>query len=159
MIVLIINIIVIFTLIILICIGFQTGIVKAIFAVAAGFFAVILAENYPYQYGINYYLIFVVSAFVIFLIGMFIVKILKFLCLSFFDKVAGAILGICLWLVVSANFLVPVLMHEVKDVKNDFMDSFTNVVREQIPVFSEYIPNFILDKKLKNSKNYILLSK
>lgn len=159
MIVLIINIIVIFTLIILICIGFQTGIVKAIFAVAAGFFAVILAENYPYQYGINYYLIFVVSAFVIFLIGMFIVKILKFLCLSFFDKVAGAILGICLWLVVSANFLVPVLMHEVKDVENDFMDSFTNVVREQIPVFSEYIPNFILDKKLKNSKNYILLSK
>ena len=155
---LIINIIVILTLIFLICIGFQAGIVRAVFAVAAGFFAVILAENYPYQYGINYYLIFAVSAFAIFLVGMFVFKILKFLCLSFFDKIAGAVLGVCLWFIISANFLVPVITHEVENVENNFMDSCTNIIRKQVPFFSEYIPNFILDKRLKNSQNYILLS-
>ncbi len=159
MITLVINIIVIFALILLICIGFQTGIVRAVFAVAAGFFAVILAENYPYQYGINYYLIFAVSAFAIFLIGVFVFKILKFLCLSFFDKIAGAVLGVCLWFIISANFLVPVITHEVENAENNFMDSCTNVIRKQVPFFSEYIPNFILDKRLKNSQNYILLSK
>ena len=64
---LIINIIVIFVLFLLLYISFQAGIVRTLFAVSAGFFAVILAENYPYQYGINYYLIFVITALVIFL--------------------------------------------------------------------------------------------
>ena len=155
---LIVNIIAIFLLILLVYISFQAGIIRTLFAVAAGFFAVILAENYPYQYGINYYLIFFVSAFGIFLVGIFVFKILKFLCLSFFDKIAGAVLGLCLWFIISANFLVPVLTHEIKNTENNVMNSFTNVIRKQIPVFDEYIPNFILDKRLKNSQNYILLS-
>ena len=157
--IIIINIIVILTLLFFIYVSFQTGIVRAAFAVTAGFIAVLLAENYPYQYGINYYLIFIVSAFVVFLIGMFVAKILKFLCLSIFDKLAGAILGICLWFVVCAVFLIPVLTHGIEDVNNDFTDIFTNITKKQLPLFDEYIPNFIFDKKFKNSDKNMSLSK
>ncbi|MFA6913849.1 MAG: hypothetical protein WCQ83_01455, partial [Endomicrobiia bacterium] len=81
-----IDIIVIVLLFILLYIGFSVGIIKSCFAVSAGFFSILLAESYPYQIGINYYLIFIAAAIGIFLVGLLIFKIFKFLYLSIFDK-------------------------------------------------------------------------
>ena len=100
---------IILLLLFLLYIGYYAGIIKSFFAVVSGFFAIILAENYPYQVGINYYFVFVAVALIIFLVGIFIFKIVKFLYLSIFDKLAGACLGFFLWLILSVNVIIPSL--------------------------------------------------
>lgn len=144
---LVINIIIIFALILLVYISFQAGIVRTIFAVLAGLVSILLAENYPYQYGINYYLVFCFSALVIFFIGLFVVRVLKFLCLSFFDKLAGAIFGIFLWFVICANCLVPTLTQGIEKVENGFSNKLSISVQKVLPIFAEYVPQFLTEKK------------
>jgi len=162
MLTLITDIIIILLLLFLLYIGYYAGIIKSFFAVSAGFFAILLAENYPYQIGINYYLVFAVTAFVIFLIGLLIFKIVKFLYLSIFDKIAGACLGFFVWFVLSANFVIPVLnksadkAETVTTKTSSYISDFSSKV---FPVFGQYVPKFVFDKKLKHSKDYILLTK
>jgi len=64
-----------------------------------------------------------------------------------------------LWFIISAVFLVPVLTHEIEDTNNDFTNIFTNIAKRQLPLFDEYIPDFVFDKKLKSSNKNISLSK
>lgn len=156
---LVINIIVVFALLLLVYISFQAGIIRTVFAVLAGFISILLAENYPYQYGINYYLVFAFSALVVFFIGLFCVRVLKFLCLSIFDKLAGAALGLILGFVICANCLVPTLTQGVEEMENGFTNSVSNIVQKTMPVFDEYIPKFTIDKKLKKSKDYLFFAK
>lgn len=162
MLTLITDIIIILLLLFLLYIGYYAGIIKSFFAVTAGFFAIILAENYPYQIGINYYLVFAVTAFFIVLIGLLIFKIVKFLYLSIFDKIAGACLGFFVWFIISANFVIPVLnksadtAETVTTKTSSYLSDFSS---KTFPVFGQYIPKFIFDKKLKHSKDYILLAK
>ena len=156
---LVINIIVVFALILLVYISFQAGIIRTVFAVLAGFISILLAENYPYQYGINYYLVFAFSALVVFFIGLFCVRVLRFLCLSIFDKLAGAAVGLILWFVICANCLVPTLTQGVEEMENGFTNSVSNIVQKTMPIFDEYIPKFAIDKKLKNTKDYLFFSK
>lgn len=156
---LVINIIVVFALILLVYISFQAGIIRTVFAVLAGFISILLAENYPYQYGINYYLVFAFSALVVFFIGLFCVRVLRFLCLSIFDKLAGAAVGLILWFVICANCLVPTLTQGVEEMENGFTNSVSNIVQKTMPIFDEYIPKFAIDKKLKKSKDYLFFAK
>lgn len=154
-----IDIIVIVVLLVLLYIGFSTGIIKSFFAVSAGFFSVLLAENYPYQIGINYYLIFIASAIGIFLIGLLVFKIFKFLYLSIFDKTMGACFGIILWFILSANFIIPVLTPSSKPVDTKVSSVISRISLKFFPSFNKYKPNFMVAEKIKDSKNYILMIK
>jgi len=154
----IIDINIILLLLFLLYIGYYAGIIKSFFAVAAGFFAIILAENYPYQIGINYYFVFIATALIIFIAGVLFFKIVKFLYLSIFDKLAGACLGLFLWFILSANVVIPSINNSVNKVTE--MTSFVSSLSKQTcPAFGKYIPNMAFDKKLENIQNYILLSK
>ena len=155
----IINIILFILLAFLLYIGFYAGIIKSFFAVNAGFFAIILAENYPYQFGINYYFVFVAVALIIFLIGIFIFKIVKFFYLSIFDKLAGACLGLFIWFVLSANFVIPTFNTSVEKIETKTTDYISNLSKELLPAFGKYVPNIVFDKKLEHSQDYILLTK
>ncbi len=142
-----INIILFVLLAVLLYIGFYAGIIKSFFAVAAGFFAIVLAENYPYQSGINYYFIFAAVAIIIFLIGLFIFGVVKFFYLSIFDKLAGACLGIFIWLVLSANVVIPAFNNSENKVETATTAYISNLSREVLPIFGKYVPDFKFDKK------------
>ena len=93
--------------IVFINIGFEVGLIRSFFAFCAGFISILLAQNYPEQAGINYYLVFVVSAIVIYLVGLFFVRVVKLFYLTLFDKFAGIILSVCICFVFTANFVLP----------------------------------------------------
>ncbi|MBQ1609404.1 MAG: hypothetical protein II417_02470 [Elusimicrobia bacterium] len=142
-----INIILFVLLAVLLYIGFYAGIIKSFFAVAAGFFAIVLAENYPYQFGINYYFIFAAVAIIIFLIGLFIFGIVKFFYLSIFDKLAGACLGFFIWFVLSANVVIPAFNTSANKAETATTTYISNLSKEVLPIFGKYVPNFKFDKK------------
>ena len=150
---------IILLLLFLLYIGYYAGIIKSFFAVVSGFFAIILAENYPYQVGINYYFVFVAVAIIIFLVGIFIFKIVKFLYLSIFDKLAGACLGFFLWLILSANVIIPSLDVYANQIQSK-IEKTTSIISKlskvTLPIFGKYIPSFIDNKKIKNIQNYML---
>lgn len=150
---------IILLLLFLLYIGYYAGIIKSFFAVVSGFFAIILAENYPYQVGINYYFVFVAVALIIFLVGIFIFKIVKFLYLSIFDKLAGACLGFFLWLILSANVIIPSLDVYANQIQSK-IEKTTSIISKlskvTLPIFGKYIPSFIDNKKIKNIQNYML---
>ena len=145
----VVNIILFLSLAILLYISFSAGIIKSFFAVAAGFFAIVLAENYPYQFGINYYFIFAAVAIIIFLIGLFIFGIVKFFYLSIFDKLAGACLGFFIWFVLSANVIIPAFNTSANKVENATTSYISNLSEEVLPIFGKYVPNLKIDKKEK----------
>ena len=142
-----INIILFVLLAVLLYIGFYAGIIKSFFAVAAGFFAIVLAENYPYQFGINYYFIFAAVAIIIFLRGLFIFGIVKFFYLSIFDKLAGACLGFFIWFVLSANVVIPAFNTSANKAETATTTYISNLSKEVLPIFGKYVPNFKFDKK------------
>ena len=150
---------IILLLLFLLYIGYYAGIIKSFFAVVSGFFAIILAENYPYQVGINYYFVFVAVAIIIFLVGIFIFKIVKFLYLSIFDKLAGACLGFFLWFILSANVVIPSLDVYANQIQSK-IEKTTSIISKlskiTLPIFGKYIPSFIDNKKIKNIQNYML---
>lgn len=150
---------IILLLLFLLYIGYYAGIIKSFFAVVSGFFAIILAENYPYQVGINYYFVFVAVALIIFLVGIFIFKIVKFLYLSIFDKLAGACLGFFLWLILSVNVIIPSLDVYANQIQSK-IEKTTSIISKlskvTLPIFGKYIPSFIDNKKIKNIQNYML---
>ena len=154
-----IDISIILLLLFLLYIGYYAGIIKSFFAVVSGFFAIILAENYPYQVGINYYFVFVAVALIIFLVGIFIFKIVKFLYLSIFDKLAGACLGFFLWLILSVNVIIPSLDVYANQIQSK-IEKTTSIISKlskiTLPIFGKYIPSFIDNKKIKNIQNYML---
>lgn len=154
-----INVIIFALLAFLLYIGYYAGIIKSFFAVSAGFFAIILAENYPYQIGINYYFVFAAVALIIFLVGLFIFRIVKFFYLSIFDKLAGACLGIFIWFVLSANVVIPVFNTSVEKIEDKTTTYISNLSNETLPIFGKYVPKFIFDKKLNHAQDYILLTK
>ena len=148
MLTILINIILIVLLLILLYIGFYAGIIKSFFAVAAGFFAIVLAENYPYQFGINYYFVFAAVALIIFLVGLFVFGVVKFFYLSIFDKLAGACLGFFIWFVLSANVVIPAFNISPDKLENTPVAYISNLSEQMLPVFGKYVPNFKLDKKI-----------
>ena len=153
-----IDISIILLLLFLLYIGYYAGIIKSFFAVVSGFFAIILAENYPYQVGINYYFVFVAVALIIFLVGIFIFKIVKFLYLSIFDKLAGACLGFFLWLILSVNVIIPSLDVYANQIQSK-IEKTTSIISKlskiTLPIFGKYIPSFIDNKKIKNIQDYM----
>lgn len=149
----VINICLFILLAVFLYIGFYAGIIKSFFAVAAGFFAIILAENYPYQFGINYYFVFAAVALIIFLIGLFVFSIVKFFYLSIFDKLAGACLGAFIWFVLSANVVIPTFNTSVEKIETKTTSYISNLSKELLPSFGKYVPTFMFDKKTKVSQN------
>ena len=148
-----INICLFILLAVLLYIGYYAGIIKSFFAVAAGFFAIILAENYPYQFGINYYFVFAAVALIIFLIGLFVFGIVKFFYLSIFDKLAGACLGIFIWFVLSANVVIPTFNTSVEKIETKTTNYISNLSKELLPSFGKYVPTFVFDKKKEVTQN------
>lgn len=141
-------------------IGFKAGIIRSFFAVIAGFTAIILAENYPYQIGINYYLVFCVSAASVYITGLFALRLADFMFLSVFDKLTGAVFGVLLWFIVSANFVIPSIPKEAGRNETKIESAISRLSSKTFPLFGKYHFDFKINAaKLKETNKYILFKK
>lgn len=138
-------------------IGFKAGIIRSFFAVTAGFVSIILAKNYPHQVGINYYLIFCVSAVSIYITGLFVLRFVNFIFLSFFDKLTGACLSVLIWIILSANCIVPSLTNGKLETK--ITATVSDISKKMFPSFGKYQFDFKDMAKLKEANKYILYKK
>jgi uncharacterized membrane protein required for colicin V production len=124
--------------------GWRAGLTRSSFAVFAGFISIYAANKYPYQEGVNSYLIFFISALIIFIAGAFILRLVHFFYMNIIDKVGGLFLNIAVWLIISINVLVPTLTYGTA-VLEASKYSLYRVISEQmhlrIPVFKDYIPS------------------
>ncbi len=147
-----VNITIILILLLFLYIGYSAGIIKSFFAVSAGFFSALLAERYPYQEGINYYFVFVATAVIIFITGIIVLKIVKFLYLSLFDKIAGAFLGALLGFIISVNFVIPTIDRTVGIISDIRVKAeyVSDVSSKALPMFGKYVPKFLYGINLKN---------
>ena len=113
-------------------IGFEAGLVRSFFAFCAGFVSILLAQNYPVQDGINYYLIFTVSAIVIYLGGLIIMHIVKFFYLSLFDKFAGIALSVLICFMLTVNFVLPQIKKQTNGTRTKVGSSIQQIYYKNI---------------------------
>jgi uncharacterized membrane protein len=129
-------------------IGWCTGFIKTFFTVLAGFLAIFTANKYPYQEGLNFYLIFVIIALFIIMLGNFTLRFISFFYLNILDKAAGMILSICVWLIISVNIIIPAVTytydeHTLYAQKHTIYKNISNVIQSKIPVFKNYVPRLL----------------
>jgi hypothetical protein len=132
-------------IILVICLGWSAGLARTFFAVLAGFIAIFASDKYLYQEGMNAYLIFSISAVFVIMVGAFTLRIINFFYLNIFDRIGGAFLSLCVWLIVFINVITPSLASRTQfDASNSYIYSIiTRTMQSKTPIFKDYIPLFL----------------
>jgi len=137
--------------------GWSAGATRSFFAVLSGFIAIFAASKYPYQEGINFWLVFVISALIIVIICGFVLRLVKFFFMKPFDKAGGLVLSVLVWIVVSVNVVVPTLTHGTRALdgsENTLYKTLSRAIHKNIPVLKNYVPSYLEKKVLqKQSEN------
>jgi hypothetical protein len=140
---LIVDIFFVITIILVIWLGWSAGLVRTFFAVLAGFIAIFAADKYPYQEGMNNYLIFSIAAVFIIMLGAFTLRIINFFYLNIFDRIGGVFLSLCVWIIIFINILIPSVNNWTSlDLKNSYVYISAMTIQLKIPIFKNYIPSF-----------------
>jgi uncharacterized membrane protein required for colicin V production len=129
--------------------GWSAGLTRSFFAVLAGFVSIMAAEKYPYQSGINYYLVFVISALVFYMAGAFVLRVVRFFYMNIIDKIGGAALSVLVWFVVCINVVVPTLTygtHALDGSAQSFYKTISTSMHKHIPFFKDYVPAALENK-------------
>ena len=154
---LLIDILLIASTVLIACLGWSAGITRSFFAVLAGFVSIFAANKYPYQEGINFYLIFIITALFIMMAGGFMLRVVKFFFMNPVDKAGGAILSVFVWLIVSINVLIPTLTHGTHALegtaRNTVYKTISNTMQSNIPLFRDYVPPSLERKVLARQQN------
>ncbi|MDR1196579.1 MAG: CvpA family protein [Endomicrobium sp.] len=139
--------------------GWSAGLTRSFFAVLAGFVSIMAAEKYPYQSGINYYLIFAICALVFYMAGAFILRAVRFFYMNLIDKAGGAVLSVLVWFVVCINVVVPTLTYGTNALDGSARSFYKTVsasMRKNIPFLKDYVPASLENKviaRLSNDEN------
>ena len=120
--------------------GSQAGFNRSFFACAAGFLAILAANLYPNQNGINPYLIFAIVLVAVFMAGAFLFRIIHFLYMTIFDKALGAVLGIFVWTIVSVNIVIPSFDYRFRtqgdvEKRTPIYRALDETIRTHFPIF------------------------
>jgi membrane-associated phospholipid phosphatase len=133
--------------ILIIWLGWYAGLARTFFAVLAGFIAIFAADKYPYQEGMNNYLIFSIAAVFIIMVGAFILRIINFFYLNIFDRIGGAFLSACVWTIIFINILVPSLNRRFSyDLSSSYVYVSAKTLELKMPIFKDYILPFLKEK-------------
>jgi uncharacterized membrane protein required for colicin V production len=126
--------------------GWSAGFTRTFFAVLAGFLAVFAASKYPYQEGLNFYLIFAITALLVIMSGGFTLRLISFFYLNILDRIGGAVLSACTWLVVSVNIIIPsVFCGTCVAYGQSYMYMVVSrVMQSEASVFKDYVPQSLL---------------
>ena len=154
---LLIDILLIASTVLIACLGWSAGLTRTFFAVLAGFLSIFAASRYPYQEGINYYLIFVITALFVMMIGGFVLRMVKFFFMNPVDKVGGAVLGVFVWLIVCINVVIPTLTHGTNALEgpkqNTVYKTISKTMHSNIPLFRDYVPPLLEKRVLARQQN------
>jgi uncharacterized membrane protein required for colicin V production len=132
--------------------GWSAGVTRSFFALASGFLAVYAASKYPYQEGINYWLVFVIAALFVALAGGFVLRLVKFFFMNPFDKAGGAILSVCVWIIVCVNVLIPTLTHGTRALDGSgktLYKTLSKTIQTNAPLLKDYVPPYLEEKVLR----------
>lgn len=134
--------------------GWRAGFTRTFFAGLAGFLAIFAASKYPYQEGINFYLVFAITALLAIMAGGFTLRLISFFYLNILDKIGGAVLSACIWLIVSVNIIVPTVIcgNHVSDRTSHIYKTISNIMQSKIPVFKDYVPQLLERKIMERQK-------
>ncbi|MDR2251469.1 MAG: hypothetical protein LBD98_01335 [Endomicrobium sp.] len=132
-------------IILVIWLGWSAGLARTFFAVLAGFIAIFASDKYPYQEGMNAYLIFSIAAVFVIMVGAFTLRIINFFYLNIFDRIGGAFLSLCVSLIVFINVITPSLASRTQfDASNSYIYSIiTRTMQSKTSIFKDYIPLFL----------------
>jgi uncharacterized membrane protein required for colicin V production len=150
----IIDIFLVTSLILVAWIGWQAGLVRSCFAVLAGFCAILAASKYFYQEGPNFYYIFVIVALFIIIIGGIIFRVIKFFYLNFLDRLGGLVLSVLVWLIVSVNIIIPIMIsgtYRLEEQNHAVYTYISKLMKSKFSMFENYVPDF-LEKKFIEHK-------
>ena len=135
--------------------GWRTGFTRTFFAVLAGFLAIFIASRYPYQEGINSYLVFAMTALFVIIVGGFTLRLISFFYLNILDKLGGAVLSVCIWLIVSVNIIIPTVIygnHASGGTSHTIYETVSRIMQSKIPVFKDYVPRLLERKIMERQK-------
>jgi uncharacterized membrane protein required for colicin V production len=140
-----IDIFLIISIILIAWFGWNVGFTRTFFAVLAGFLAIFVASKYPYQEGINFYLIFVITALFVVVIGAFTLRLIKFFYLNILDRIGGAILSICIWLIVSINIIIPTIIQKyaLDESEHTIHYAISNIMQSKFQGFKSLMPQML----------------
>ncbi|MCL2484952.1 MAG: CvpA family protein [Endomicrobia bacterium] len=154
--ILLIDIFLIVSIFLIAYLGWSAGLTRSFFAVLTGFLAILAASKYPYQEGINFYLIFVITALAVMLVGGFILRLVNFFYMNIIDKAGGAILSAAVWIIVAVNVLVPTLTHGThaldEPAQNSVYKTISNKMQSHISVFKDYVPPVLERKAMERQR-------
>ena len=137
--------------------GWSAGLTRSFFAVLAGFLSIFAASIYPYQEGINFYLIFIITLVVVMMAGGFILRLVRFFFMNIVDKTGGAALSVIVWLIVAINVVIPTLTHGTRVLDGSTRTVYKTISKSmhaKIPLFKDYIP-LALEKRVMNRENQV----
>ncbi len=140
---LLIDIFILVSILLIAWFGWSAGLTRSFFAVLAGFVSVMAAEKYPYQSGINYYLVFAICALVFYMAGAFALRIVKFFYMNLIDKAGGAVLSVLVWFVVCVNVVVPTLTYGTQALggsERSFYKTVSASMQKNMPFIKAYVP-------------------
>ncbi|MDR3195375.1 MAG: hypothetical protein LBT58_01050 [Endomicrobium sp.] len=137
------------TIILIVWLGWSAGLARTFFAALAGFIAIFAADKYPYQEGMNAYLIFSIAAAFVVMVGAFTVRVIDFFYLNIFDRIGGAFLSACVWIIVFINVIIPSVTNGTRfDGSNSCVSAaVARTIQSKIPVFKDYIPLFFTKRQ------------
>lgn len=153
---LLIDIFLIASIILVAYLGWSAGFTRSFFAVIAGFLSILAASKYPYQDGINFYLVFVITALFVMIAGGFVLRLVNFFYLKIVDRAGGAILSVVVWIVVSVNVIIPTLTHGTHALdgpaQNTVYTTISKTMHKNIPLFKDYVPPSLEQKVLERQQ-------
>ena len=153
---LLIDVFLIVSILLIAYLGWSAGFTRSFFAVLTGFLSILAANKYPYQEGINFYLIFVITALAIMFAGGFILRLVNFFYMNTVDKAGGAVLSALVWIVVSVNVVVPTLTHGTHaldgSAQKTIYKTISNKMHSHISIFKDYVPPALERKVLERQR-------
>jgi hypothetical protein len=136
-------------IILVIWLGWSAGLIRTFFAILAGFIAIFAFDRYPYHEGVNAYLIFSISAVFVTMLGAFTLRIVNFFYLNIFDRIGGAFLSLCVWLIVFINIISPSLTNRTQfGESNTYIYSvIARTIQSKTTIFKDYISLFLAKRQ------------
>jgi hypothetical protein len=130
------------SVVLIVWLGWSVGFTRTFFAVLAGFLAIFTASKYPHQEGLNFYLIFIITALLVIMLGGFTLRLIRFFYLNILDRIGGAALSGCVWLVVSVNIIIPAVFCGtcMSYGRSYIYKTVSRVMQSKVMIFKDYVP-------------------
>ena len=100
-------------------------------------------------------MVFAMTALFVIIVGGFTLRLISFFYLNILDKLGGAVLSVCIWLIVSVNIIIPTVIygnHASGGTSHTIYETVSRIMQSKIPVFKDYVPRLLERKIMERQK-------